>query len=310
MSRNENRMPRPGGPTFITDGGLETTLIFQEGIDLPDFAAFVLLESAQGRQQLGDYYRPYAELAVETGCGFIYESPTWRANPDWGKRLGYDAARLDAANRQAIDLMARVRDGVGAEQATIISGCIGPRGDGYVAGEKMTTQEAAAYHDAQVASFQEAGADMICGLTMTYPEEATGIVLAARARGIPAVISFTTETDGRLPDGSGLRESIEAVDRASDGGPAYYMLNCAHPDHFRGALEAGEAWAQRIGGIRANASRMSHEELDQAEELDAGDPVELGQIYGEFRSNFPGLSVLGGCCGTDHRHVSHMCRSS
>ncbi len=308
MSRTENSLPRPGGPTFITDGGLETTLIFQKGIDLPDFAAFVLLETAQGRQQLGDYYRPYAELAVANGCGFIYESPTWRANADWGERLGYNAAGLDAANKRAIDLMAQVRDAVGGEQAAIISGCIGPRGDGYVAGEKMSSEEAAEYHDAQIASFQEAGADMVCGLTMTYPEEATGIVRAARARGIPAVISFTTETDGRLPDGTGLREGIELVDQASDGGPAYYMLNCAHPDHFRGALQAGEAWAQRIGGIRANASRMSHEELDQAEELDAGDPVELGQIYRELRSSFPSLSVLGGCCGTDHRHVSHMCR--
>jgi S-methylmethionine-dependent homocysteine/selenocysteine methylase len=176
-----------------------------------------------------------------------------------------------------------------------------------VVGEQMSPEEASEYHDAQIASFVAAGADMVCGLTMTYPGEAVGITQAARARGVPAVISFTTETDGRLPDGTNLRRAIEMVDEATEGGPAYYMLNCAHPDHFRHAMEAGEAWTGRIRGIRANASRMSHAELDQAEELDPGDPVELGQIYGELRATYPGLSVLGGCCGTDHRHVSHMC---
>jgi len=308
MSNYDRTLPQANGPTYISDGGLETALIYHEGLDLPAFAAFVLLETEQGRATLARYYRRYAEIATRRGCGFIFDSPTWRANPDWGGQLGYDATALDEINRAAIHLMAQLRgsmeEGAGP---CVINGAIGPRGDGYIAGKKMDVATARNYHDAQIASFQAAGADMVSGMTMTYPEEAIGITLAAQDRGIPAVVSFTTETDGRLPDGSGLREGIEAVDEATGGGPAYYMLNCAHPDHFRDALVAGESWTDRIGGIRANASRMSHEELDRAEELDAGDPEELGRIYGELRAAFPGLSVLGGCCGTDHRHVAHMC---
>jgi homocysteine S-methyltransferase len=308
MTSINTSLPHQTTADFVTDGGLETTLIFHRGIDLPHFAAFVLLESEAGRETLADYYLPYASVARDADCGFIYETPTWRSNPDWGERLGYDSAALDRVNRESVRLMAGLRD-TEAESAAprVISGCIGPRGDGYVAGEKMDADTARAYHAAQAASFAAAGADLVTGLTMTYPEEAIGVTRAAADAGLPAVISFTTETDGRLPDGTDLQQAIAAVDAATDGAPAYYMLNCAHPDHFRDALIEGEDWTRRIRGIRANASRMSHAELDEAETLDAGDPQELGQIYAELRSAFPGINVVGGCCGTDHRHVAHMC---
>lgn len=290
---------------FLTDGGMETSLIFLDGIELPHFASFTLLSTPGGRERLKDYYRPYAKTAVTSGAGFILESPTWRANPDWAERLGYSASALDAANRKAIETLCELADEYRTEASPfVVSGCIGPRGDGYVAGELMSATDAKDYHARQIAVFKESGADLVSAITMTNVPEATGIALAARATGIPCVISFTVETDGRLPSGEYLGDAIDAVDAASGNSVAYYMVNCAHPVHFSEVLEQGGAWVKRICGIRANASRMSHEELDAAEELDIGDPQDLAMRYSHILDHMPWVRVLGGCCGTDHRHIA------
>jgi S-methylmethionine-dependent homocysteine/selenocysteine methylase len=144
---------------------------------------------------------------------------------------------------------------------------------------------------------------MVSAITMTYPEEAIGVVQAAQDAGLPAAVSFTVETDGRLPSGQAIDEAIEQADAETDGAPAYFMINCAHPTHFADALEAGAPWLERIGGIRANASRLSHAELDEAEELDDGDPDDLAARYAALRPRLPALRVVGGCCGTDERHI-------
>jgi S-methylmethionine-dependent homocysteine/selenocysteine methylase len=307
MNSYRNALPQLEEGIFFTDGGMETTLIFDEGYELPCFAAFVLLEQKRGLQSMRTYYERYAKVALAANCGFVLESPTWRANRDWGQQLGYDRQQLDAVNHRSIAFLEDIRKALQQPGSPmVISGCIGPRGDGYTVAEIMNPQQAADYHREQIASFADSAADMVSAFTLSYPEEAIGITLAARECGLPAVISFTTETDGRLPNGQLLREAIERVDRATDRGPAYYMINCAHPDHFRQALAAQESWTRRIRGIRANASRMSHAELDQAEELDAGDPVELGQLYRELQRDFPHFTVLGGCCGTDHRHIEQV----
>jgi len=305
MNHIRHDLPRIGGDIFLTDGGLETTLIFHAGLDMPHFAAFHLLRDPEGRDAVERYYRRHAAIAEQRGTGFIFESATWRASRDWGDLLGYSRDELAIANYQAVDLMRQVHAEFPGLRA-VISGCVGPRGDGYDPGEAMTDLEAMQYHGEQIATFAKSGAQMIAAITMTNVPEATGVALAAQAVGLPAAISFTVETDGRLPTGDGLGEAIEAVDAATRGWPAYFMINCAHPDHFRDTLAAGGDWLQRIGGIRANASRMSHAELDEAEELDDGDPHELGQDYAELRRLLPHLAVLGGCCGTDHRHVEQI----
>lgn len=308
MSHHPNPLPHQDDRLYLTDGGMETTLIFHEGFDLPYFAAFELLKTRQGRQALRSYYERYAALAVNAHTGFILESPTWRANPDWGRKLGYDAQQLATANTAAINMLQEIREEFRAPGSPfIISGCIGPRGDGYVVGETMGTEQARSYHSYQIRTFAAAGADMVAALTMTYPDEAIGIVQAAQDADIPVVISFTTETDGRLPNGDTLQQAIEAVDAATDNGPIYYMINCAHPDHFSQALAESAPWVKRIRGIRANASRRSHAELDEATELDDGNPSELGEQYQSLRRQFPQFQVLGGCCGTDHRHVGEIC---
>jgi homocysteine S-methyltransferase len=293
---------------FITDGGLETTLVFHQGIDLPAFAAFTLLDEPDGRALLRAYYEPFVDLAVRHGAGLVVDTATWRANPDWGTQLGYSPERLAAANRRAVEVAEDVRTAAGDRGvAAVVSGSIGPRGDGYVPGALMSADEAEAYHRVQIATFAETSADMVCAFTLNYPEEAIGIVRAARKEDLPAVISFTVEVDGRLPEGTSLRAAIEAVDAATDAGAAYFMVNCAHPTHLAPALEEEGPWRERIVALRANASRMSHAELDASEELDDGDPVELAEQYRELRDRLPALNVVGGCCGTDHRHVAQIC---
>ncbi|MBO6667307.1 homocysteine S-methyltransferase family protein [Parvibaculum sp.] len=308
MVKYRNRLPQLAGGPILTDGGLETTLVFHNGIDLPFFAAFDLLKDEAGTETLRDYYRLHANIALKAGTGFILESPTWRASPDWGTKLGYSPNALDAANRVAIRLMHELRDELESERSPmVISGCIGPRGDGYDPGRVMNAEEAADYHAPQIRIYAEEGADLITAITMTNIPEATGVARAAAAAGMPVAISFTVETDGRLPTGDSLKDAIAAVDAATNNAPIYYMINCAHPDHFAGALDGG--WTKRLGGIRANASRCSHAELDEATELDAGNPQELGRLYAGLYARFPHLAVLGGCCGTDHRHIEEIARA-
>jgi homocysteine S-methyltransferase len=295
------------GSVYLTDGGLETTLIFLDGIDLPDFAVFPLLGSEDGKVHLDRYFRPYLDTAERLDSGFVIDTVTWRANPDWGVRLGCDPWALAEVNRRAVGYAARLgasRPGL----STVVNGVVGPRGDGYVVEDTMSPDEAASYHSLQANAFAAAGAQMMSAVTMTYAEEAIGVVHAAQQAGLPVVASFTVETDGRLPSGQGLGDAIDEVDRATDAAAAYFMVNCAHPTHFAAVLgaglEAGEPWVQRVQAIRANSSTMSHAELDAAEHLDRGDVQQLAGHYAELRRILPQLRVVGGCCGTDHEHIA------
>jgi S-methylmethionine-dependent homocysteine/selenocysteine methylase len=301
-------LPQLDGGLFLTDGGIETTLIFHNGLDLPAFAAFDLLKGESGTAALRRYYEPYLELARRHGLGFVLESPTWRASPRWASELGYTIGELDEMNRKAIALMEEIQQEHETGDAPIvISGCLGPQDDGYHPTTKLTAAGARDYHSAQIATFRDTAADMVTAITMTYVDEALGITRAAKEAGLPVAISFTLDTDGRLPSGQALGEAIERVDDETGSGPVYYMINCAHPTHFAGVLEEAGGWRDRIRGLRANASTKSHDELDEATDLDEGDPVDLGARYLELRSKLPQLNVLGGCCGTDHRHVGEIC---
>ncbi|MGA0594782.1 homocysteine S-methyltransferase family protein [Enterovirga sp. CN4-39] len=302
-------LPQSGSRPFVTDGGLETWLVFQQGIDLPCFAAVPLVSATEGRAVLEKYYRPYFELARRYRTGIVLDAPTWRANRDWGEKLGYAPRELFELNRAALAFVARLgrEEGGSSGIPVALNGVVGPRGDGYRVESLMSAAEAQDYHGLQVAAFADGGADMVSAVTMTHVDEAVGIALAAKAFGLPAVISFTVETDGRLPSGDDLGAAVAEVDRRTDAYPAYYMVNCAHPSHFEHVLEAGAAWLDRIGGLRANASAKSHAELDAATELDAGDPQALARDYALLRSRLKHLCVVGGCCGTDHRHVAAIC---
>lgn len=307
-AKYRQRLPQTGSKLFMTDGGLETTLIFHDGLDLPHFAAFDLLKDAAGAETLRRYYARYAEIARARRLGIVLEAPTWRANPDWGAKLGYDTPALAAANRKAIGLMLEIRAACETPETPVaISGNLGPRGDGYRAEARMSAKEARDYHAPQIRTFAQTAADMVAAFTMNYVEEAVGVVLAARDAAMPVAISFTLETDGRLPSGDTLADAIRHTDGATDSHAAYYMINCAHPTHFEAMLHDGGEWRARIRGLRANASKRSHAELDESSDLDIGDPRELGLAYDALRDLLPGLSVVGGCCGTDHRHIEAIC---
>ncbi len=309
MPLYRNELPQLSGDLFLTDGGLETTLIFHEGIDLPAFAAFVILENEEGCEMLRKYYRRYADIARDNNVGFILESVTWRASQDWGTKLGYSSGQVATFNHKSIELL----EGIRSEYKTaishmVISGCIGPRGDGYSPDISMTAREAEAYHRTQIATYRNTKADMVAALTIPYIAEGIGIALAAKSEDMPVAIGFTVETDGRLPSGEMLKDAIEQVDSATDNAPAYYMINCAHPTHFVDVL-SGDPLSKRIRGVRANASTKSHAELDEATELDDGNPQELGSQYRDLGESFENLNVFGGCCGTDHRHIAEICKA-
>jgi homocysteine S-methyltransferase len=295
---------------FLTDGGLETDLIFNHGLDLPAFSSAMLLRTDEGRAALDAYFRRYLELARRMRVGFVLESASWRASADWAPRLGVTPAELDRLSGESVAMLNALRaEYESPETPIVVSGCIGPRGDGYDPGHVMTRQEAEDYHLRQAAALAAAGPDLLTAMTITNVPEAIGIARAAEKVGLSAVISFTVETDGRLPTGDRLGEAVQAVDQATAAYPAYFMINCAHPSHFAGVLEKGGGWTRRIRGIRANASRCSHAELDAMTELDAGDPAGLGQEYRRLRELLPALTVMGGCCGTDLRHVTAIAQA-
>lgn len=296
-------LPQLGDDLFLTDGGMETWLLHERGLELPQFASFPLLDSTDGLAALRAYFAPYVELARGSGAGLVLDAPTWRASSHWGELLGYDAAELADFNRRAVAFV----DGIRTEAADVrivVGGCVGPCDDAYAPSDQVSADDAYAYHRPQIESFAETPADFVNALTLTYSAEAIGIARAANDVGLPVAISFTVETDGRLPGGETLGDAIATVDGAAE--VDYFMVNCAHPTHFAGVLEDGD-WRERIWGVRANASVKSHAELDESDELDSGDPEELASHYPSLRERLPNLRVAGGCCGTDDRHIAAIC---
>ena len=310
MPKYRNNLPQLSGELYLTDGGIETTMIFHEGLDLPYFAAFPLLDNTRGIEALERYFHNHCRIAANNNVGFILEAVTWRASLDWAKKLGYSKEGLDEILHKAVEFLAKYRTEYETDHTKMVmSSCIGPRGDGYVPENQMSINEAEDYHSLQIETVSKTEADMVTALTLNYVEEAIGIAQAAKAYNIPVVISFTVETDGNLPTGQTLKEAIEIVDTETGEAPIYYKINCAHPTHFQNVISTGETWLQKIHSLRANASKCSHAELDEAEELDEGNIDELAAQYRKLKKLLPNLNVLGGCCGTDSRHIDAICRA-
>ena len=307
MGKYRNNLPQLSDKPFLTDGGVETTLMFHNNIDLPCFAAFSVLRNENAYNAIHDYFCTYAKLAKENALGLVLESVTWRASADWAEKLGLTEQETEELIVKGISLLEDVRNKYENENSPMpISGCLGPRGDGYSMSDAMSVEEAQAYHSKQISTLKRTAADLVTALTMTNINEAIGVTKAAKSEGMPVVISFTVETDGRLPSGETLKDAIENVDRETNAYPAYFMINCAHPSHFENVIENGATWVNRLKGLRANASNKSHAELDEATELDEGNPVELGEDYKRLMASMKNLSIFGGCCGTDHRHIGEI----
>lgn len=290
---------------FLTDGGLETSLIFKDEIDIPSFAALTLLRDASACDAMRRYFDRFLREAENASCGFVLDTCTWRGCVSWADTLGLSKeALLDFSERAVRFAQVQRRRWSSRVNPILINGVVGPAGDGYAPEEQLSPEAATRIHAPQVTVLSAAGVDFVSAITMTHVGEAIGVVQAAETAGVPVVVSFTVETDGRLPSGQTLKDAIEETDQVTASAPLYYMVNCAHPDHFGPTLQTGAAWLGRIGGLRANASRMSHAELDAAEALDEGDPLEFGALHAKISAHLPNLRVVGGCCGTDHRHVA------
>jgi S-methylmethionine-dependent homocysteine/selenocysteine methylase len=306
MSKYRNELPQLSGDLFLTDAGIETDLIFNHGVEIREFAAHTLLPDARTREIVADYFRGFLSLANKNDAGFVLDSQTWKAHLHWAEDLAETEQELRQANRRSIEFVAKLRDEFSGNRTPIVlNGVVGPRGDGYAPEATLAASEAEEYHATQIGWLAETEVDMVTAMTFTQSTEAIGVVRAAQSAGLPVVVSFTVETDGSLPTGQSLHEAIDAVDDATDAATAYFMVNCAHPDHFFNVLD-DSAWARRIRGLRCNASRLSHAELDECEVLDDGDPVELANQYKAIKSTMPWLNVFGGCCGSDLRHVARI----
>lgn len=304
MIRHTKMLPQASGALFLTDGGLETDLIFNHGVEIREFASHTLLASAPGRHALARYFRGFLSLARARKTGFVLDTPTWKAHRHWAKDLGSSEDELRAANLEAVNFVATLRaEFAGNEGPIVLNGVIGPRGDAYAPETAISAAEAEDYHAQQIGWLAGSEVEMVSAITFTQAREAIGFVRAADKVGLPVVVSFTVETDGTLPSGQPLGEAIREVDAATRQAAAYFMINCAHPDHFRDVLTDAD-WLRRIKGLRCNASRCSHAELDAAEELDAGVPDELALLYRSLVEKMPWVNVLGGCCGSDLRHVT------
>ncbi len=310
MPKYRSDLPQLTMSTFMTDGGLETDLIFNKGIELPEFAAFDLLKSSDGKQILKNYYHEYLVVAKKKCRGFVLEAPTYRANPDWVVKIGYSLDDLQNIHNSAIKELEDLREIFEDDKFKVpISVCIGPRGDGYVPSNIMTIEQAEEYHSSQIKVVSNTNADLVSALTINYNEEAIGIVNAAKKHHIPVVISYTVETDGNLPSGQSLKDAIISIDKVTNNYVSYFMINCAHPEHFKDILNPTESWTKRIKGLRANASNKSHAELDESEILDIGDKEELANDYCDLRNELPSLNIIGGCCGTDSTHLESICET-
>ena len=306
MSNYRQGLPQLSGELFLMDAGVETDLMFNHGIEIPEFAAHTLLPDEKGREAVANYFRGFLALAKDYGAGLVLDSVSWKAHMHWADALGATEDELREANKECIAFIASLRDEYADNAKPIVlNGLIGPRGDAYAPEAEVAAGEAEAYHSKQMSWLAETDVDMVTALTFTQSDEAIGAVRAAKSYELPIVVSFTVETDGNLPNGQLLAEAIQAVDDATDAYAAYFMVNCAHPDHFFGVL-GDQDWARRIHGIRCNASRLSHAELDDCEVLDDGDPEELAAHYKAITGTMPWLNVFGACCGSDLRHVTRI----
>jgi len=309
MSRYRHDLPQMDGGLFLADGGIETDLIFNKGVPIPEFAAHTLLGDADGRTQLAAYFRPFLALARDSGAGFILNTQTWKAHPRWATALGAAEQELRQANRDSVAFIAALREEFAANAGPIVlDAIVGPTSDAYAPETLGTADEAKRYHARQIGWLADTDVDMVTATTFPHADEAIGFVRAAMAAGLPVVVSFTVETDGRLPTGLTLADAVRRVDDETAGGAAYFMVNCAHPDHFFHVFDGSE-WTRRVRGFRCNASRRSHAELDACTVLDDGDPQEFGRQYADILQRMPWVNVLGGCCGSDLRHLTRIARA-
>lgn len=296
------------GATFLTDGGIETRLIYEFGIDLPDFASFLALFDDRGRAALREIYRGYLAVAAEFRMPMLVGAPTWRAHPECLRRFGFAKADdLRRVNAEAVAFLQDLRRETRTETLVHIAGVIGPRRDGYRAEDAPALDEARAYHEAQAQALAGLGVDLLYAPTFPSRDELAGVAQAMARTGLAYALAPVIDPKGRLLDGHSFAEAVRLVDESTDPKPLYFLAGCVHPSTFlAAAAEGGDRTMPRmpgrLAGIKANASPLPPEELDRLGHLDADAPAVLAQEILAARRRY-GLRILGGCCGTNDRHI-------
>lgn len=301
-------LPQLAGKLMSTAGGFETWMQYVDGFTLRHFCGFELLNDPRGVACLRDYHRRVIEAAIENGFGMINEGLHYRASRDWGERTGFSREALEEINLRGIEFYRDfAREYASADTPMLVGGAIGPQGDAYETGHIPDATEAEEYHAEQILTFRKAGADLVTAMTFSNVEEAIGLVRAAISAEMPVVVSFFVARGGRLRAGETLEEAIRRVDAATGNGPQYYMINCTHPTEFEAGLSPGD-WSARLGGFMPNAVAMETLDLCKLGHLEDGDPEELGGQMAGLAQRFPHVTVWGGCCGTDGRHIGQITR--
>ena len=302
--------PRLENKFYLTEGGTETEILYKWGFELPEFAMFPLLDNPEADRVIRDMYRRYFEVAAEHNTGMLIVGHDYRASPDWGEKLGYSAEGLREMQQRTIQFLQEMRTEYEDRVSDVYIGAsIGPRGDAYGTGDAITESEAEDYHSVQLENLEGTAADMAIALTFNNIPESIGVIRAGVAAGLPVGVSLTLTPEGRLRSGPSLREAIEAIEEATDGAAAWFGTNCAHPVEFEPAFADAGSWFDRLRYIRPNAAKMDKIALCSLGHLEDGDPVELGGEMGEIARRFPRADILGGCCGTDERHLSEIAQN-
>jgi S-methylmethionine-dependent homocysteine/selenocysteine methylase len=291
------------GVLVLTDGGIETRIVYESDVDLPEpLESAGLLEDPAGEEVLRDIYRSYLVAARERGLPVIIGTPTFRASPRYVAAAGRPAGDLVTLNRAAARMHAALIEETGHRQA-FVAGVIGPAGDAYTPSEALDPDAGETYHRDQARALAEAGVDFLFAPTFPAVSEAIGVARAMASTGIPYAVSFVLAPTGHVLDGTPLADAVEAVDAAVDPRPMHFSLSCIHPTVAARALEAAGPDARaRVRECKANASRLPTSELVQLDHLEGDDPDPFASAMWELHERF-GTNVLGGCCGTDDRHM-------
>lgn len=300
--------PRLDDRIYITEGGIETEILYKWGFELPEFSMYPLLDNADAMKTIHAMFDRVFAAAAAHDAGIVLAGLDYRASPDWAEKIGYSRDQLDAfIHRNIAFLKGRREAHADRVRDVYIAATCGPRGDAYGTGGTITEDEAEAYHAFQIAASKAAGADLVIGITFNNIPESIGFVRAAQDVGIPVGISLTLTPEGVMRSGPSLQQAVEEIDAATDGAAAWFGTNCAHPVEFEPALNGG-AWTDRLRYVRPNASKMDKIALCKLGHLEDGDPEELGGQMADLKRRFPQADILGGCCGTDERHLGEIAR--
>ncbi|MCB8822139.1 homocysteine S-methyltransferase family protein [Microvirga rosea] len=295
------------GVVFLTDGGIETRLIYEFSLGLRDFASFPELFDSRGRAALRKVYTSYLDVAAQSGRPMLIGSPTWRAHPDGLRHAGFgEPDDLTRVNTEAVSFLRELRREMKLEKQVYIAGVIGPRGDGYRAEGAPQTEEAQHYHHAQARALADAGVDFLYAPTFASRTELIGVALAMAGTGCTYALAPVINGHGDLPDGSSLSEVISFIDATVQPRPLYYLTGCVHASTFSDAVADDDRlqplMPKRLVGMKANASALPPEKLNDLDHVEGDEPAAFARGILNLHNKYS-LRILGGCCGTDAGHI-------